>query len=141
LLLRLTVVATESDLPPIWDAWAICNKKESRIVLQEHLRDNARVLGLPEPIATEELTMMLSSLAFNSMHEDDLESGLQPFIVSYKDQQTIAKQQRVNKDYDMVQHGPDPILSPKLVQGCQLNFGVAFPSCNPNLFKDAPTEF
>jgi hypothetical protein len=110
LLMRLTGVATESDLPPIWDAWANCNKKEARTVLQEHLRDNARILGLPEPVATGELTTMLTTLAFNSMHEDDLETGLQPFIVSYKDQQTIAKQQRVNKDYDMVQQGAAPQL-------------------------------
>jgi hypothetical protein len=54
---------------------------------------------------------MLTSLSFNSsMHEDDLENGLQPFVVSYKDQQTIAKQQHINKDYDMVQQGAAPQL-------------------------------
>jgi hypothetical protein len=110
LLLRLTGVLAEADLPPIWSAWANCNKKEARTVLQEHLRDNARLLGLPEPVATGELTTMLTSLAFNSMHEDDLETGLQPFVVSYKDQLTIAKQQRINKDYDMVQQGAAPQL-------------------------------
>jgi hypothetical protein len=41
------------------------------------------------------------------MYEDDLESGLQPFTFSYKDQQTVANQQQVNKDYDMVQQGKD----------------------------------
>jgi hypothetical protein len=44
------------------------------------------------------------------MYEDDLESGLQPFIVSYEDQQSIANQQRVNKDYDVVQQGAAPQL-------------------------------
>jgi hypothetical protein len=53
---------------------------------------------------------MLTSLAFKSMHEDDLETGLQPFVVSYKDQLTIAKQQRINKDYNMVQQGAAPQL-------------------------------
>jgi hypothetical protein len=53
---------------------------------------------------------MLMPLAFNSMHEDEPETGLQPFVVSYKDQLTIAKQQRVNKDYDMVQQGAAPQL-------------------------------
>jgi hypothetical protein len=53
---------------------------------------------------------MLMLLSFNSMYEDDLESGLQPFVVSYKDQQTVANPQRVNKDYDMVQQGAAPQL-------------------------------
>jgi hypothetical protein len=57
-----------------------------------------------------ELTTILTSLAFSSMHEDNLETGLQPFVVSYKDELTIAKQQRVNKDYDMVQQGAAPQL-------------------------------
>jgi hypothetical protein len=47
-------------------------------------------------------------MAFDSMYEDDLEAGIQPFIVSYKDQQTVANQQRVSKDYDLVQQGAAP---------------------------------
>jgi hypothetical protein len=39
-------------------------------------------LGLPEPVATGDLTTMLS---FDSMYDNDLESGLQPFVVNYKD--------------------------------------------------------
>jgi hypothetical protein len=35
---------------------------------------------------------MLMALSFDSMYKDDLESGLQPFVVSYKDQQTVANQ-------------------------------------------------
>jgi hypothetical protein len=36
LLLRLVGVNDEADLPPVWHAWANCNKKEARMVLQEH---------------------------------------------------------------------------------------------------------
>jgi hypothetical protein len=36
------------------------------------------------------------------MYKDDLEAGLQPFIVSYKDQQRVANQQCISKDYDLV---------------------------------------
>jgi hypothetical protein len=53
---------------------------------------------------------MLNTMAFDSMYEDDLEAGLQPFVVSYKDQQTVANQQRVSKDYDLVQQGAAPQL-------------------------------
>ena len=68
LLLRLTGATTiEADLPPIWDAWTNCNKKEeAHTVLQEHLQDNAQTLGLPQPVATGKLTRMLNLLAFNS---------------------------------------------------------------------------
>jgi hypothetical protein len=76
LLLRLVGVTAESDLPPLWHAWSNCNKKESRTVLQEHLCDNARALGLPEPVASGDLTTMLNTMAFDFMYEDDLEAGL-----------------------------------------------------------------
>jgi hypothetical protein len=54
--------------------------------------------------------MLTSLLALNLMHEDDLETGLQPFIMSYKDQLTIAKQECGAKDYGMVQQGAAPQL-------------------------------
>jgi hypothetical protein len=53
---------------------------------------------------------MLMPLSFDWMYEDDLECGLQPFLVSYKDQQTIANQDQVNKDYNMIQQGAAPQL-------------------------------
>jgi hypothetical protein len=110
LLLRLVGVTDEIDLPPVWHAWANCNKKEARMVLQEHLRTNSSALNLPEPVASGELTTMLMTMAFKAMYEDDLELGLQPFTVSYKDQQTVAHQQQVNQTYDLVQQGAAPQL-------------------------------
>jgi hypothetical protein len=65
LLLHLVGVTAEIDLPPIWHAWSNCNKKESRTILQEHLRDNAQALGLPEPVASGDLTTMLNTSAFD----------------------------------------------------------------------------
>jgi hypothetical protein len=110
LLLRLAGVDAEADLPPVWGAWANCNKKEARMVLQEHLRTNASALNLPEPVASGDLTTMRMTMSFKAMYEDDLEAGLQPFAVSYKDQQTIAHQQQVNQTYDLVQQGAAPQL-------------------------------
>jgi hypothetical protein len=63
--LRLVGVTMEADLRPIWQAWANCNKKEARTILPEHLRDNVWNLGLPEWIATGELTTMLMLLSFD----------------------------------------------------------------------------
>jgi hypothetical protein len=110
LLLLLVGASAEDNLPPTWHAWANCNKKEAPAVLQEHLLESAQNLGLPEPVASGDLTTMLMSLSFDSMYKDDLESGLQPFVVSYKDQQTVANQQQVNQDYGIVQQGAAPQL-------------------------------
>jgi hypothetical protein len=44
------------------------------------------------------------------MFEDNLECDLEPFIVSYKDQQMVASLQRVNNDYNLVQQGAAPQL-------------------------------
>jgi hypothetical protein len=67
---------------------------------------------MPEPVASGDLTTLLMPLSFDSMYEDDLESGLQPFVVSYKDQQTVANQQHVNRDYDISARSCPPTTGP-----------------------------
>jgi hypothetical protein len=54
---------------------------------------------------------MLINLQFVSPDEDDLESGLQPFVISYHGQRTLAQLQRMNNMYDMIQQGAQPNLS------------------------------
>ena len=54
---------------------------------------------------------MLVNLQFVSPDEDDLESGLQPFAISYHGQKTLAQLQRMNNMYDMIQQGAQPNLS------------------------------
>ena len=92
LLLRLTSKSDESDLPEIYHRWANSNKKEFRAVLQEVFDQNAILLGLPEPVATADLALTISTLKFASADEDDLEQGLQPFAVAYHSQKTLAEQ-------------------------------------------------
>jgi hypothetical protein len=111
LLLRVVQVGSEADLPDVWSAWARANKKEHRNVLQEKLQETAVLLGYPQPVATGELTQMLVNLQFVSPDEDDLESGLQPFAISYHGQKTLAQLQRMNNMYDMIQQGAQPNLS------------------------------
>ena len=66
-------------MPKIYHRWANSNKKEFRTVLQEVFDQNALLLGLPEPVATPDLALTISSLKFTSADKDDLEQGLQPF--------------------------------------------------------------
>jgi hypothetical protein len=55
---------------------------------------------------------MLINLQFVSPDEDDLETGLQPFVVCYHGQKTLAQLQRMNNMYDMrIQQGAQPNLS------------------------------
>ena len=104
-------VGSKSDLPDVWSSWARANKKEHRNVLQEKLQETSVLLGYPQPVATGELTQMLINLQFVSPDEDDLESGLQPFVISYHGQKTLAQLQRMNNMYDMIQQGAQPNLS------------------------------
>ncbi len=74
ILLCLVSVNAKDALPPIWQAWTTCLKKEASTALQEHIRDNVQNIG--------NLTTMLMLLSFNLLYEDSLESGLQPFMIS-----------------------------------------------------------
>ena len=112
LLLRIVQVGSEADLPDVWSAWARANKKEHWNVLQEKLQETSVLLGYPQPVATGELTQMLINLQFVSPDKDDLESGLlQPFMISYHGQKTLAQLQRMQNMYDMIQQGAQPNLS------------------------------
>ena len=105
LLLRLTSKNDESDLPEIYHRWANSNKKEFRAVLQEVFDQNAVLLGLPEPVATADLALTISTLRFASADEDDLEQGLQPFAVAYHSQKTLAEQAALNSLHDLLYMG------------------------------------
>ena len=105
LLLRLTSKSDESDLPEIYHRWANSNKKEFRAVLQEVFDQNAILLGLPEPVATADLALTISTLKFASADEDDLEQGLQPFAVAYHSQKTLAEQAALNSLHDLLYMG------------------------------------
>ena len=105
LLLRLTNRTEEKELPEIYHRWANSNKKEFRAVLQEVFDQNAVRLGLPEPVATADLAMTISTLRFASADEDDLEQGLQPFAVSYHSQKTLAEQSALNSLHDLLYLG------------------------------------
>ena len=105
LLLRLTNKTEERELPEIYHRWANSNKNEFRTVLQEVFDQNALLLGLPEPVATPDLALTISSLKFASADEDDLEQGLQPFAVAYHSQKTLAEQAALNSLHDLLYLG------------------------------------
>jgi hypothetical protein len=80
-------------------------KGERRAVLQEKFCDMARVLKLPEPVATVELTATLYSLAFAAPFEDKLEMGIQPFAVTYLSQKSVAEQKEIINLHKLLKKG------------------------------------
>jgi hypothetical protein len=105
-LLRLTQQGSEQALPPLWHAWANCKKDERRgAVLQEKFRGMARVLKLPEPVATVELTSTLYSLSFVAPFQDKLELGIQPFAVMYLSQKSVAEQKEIIDLHKLLKEG------------------------------------
>ena len=105
LLLRLTSCQSEAELPEIYHRWANATKREVRPILQEVFDDVAANLSLPEPVATADLALAISTLRFASADEDDLEQGLQPFTVAYHSQKTLAAQAALNGIHDMLHMG------------------------------------
>lgn len=104
-LLGLTQTTNEDDLAPIWKKWANCDKRERRTVLQTTLRNTASSLRMTVPVATVELVNSMVNLEFAASFVDHLEQGLQPFMVSYLDQQTISEQRAIIDTYDVLQEG------------------------------------
>jgi hypothetical protein len=94
LLLHIVQVDSKVELPDIWTAWAQANKKELQNVLQECLQALSILLGYPQPVATRDLMQMLINLKFVSSDKDNLESGLQLFVISYHGQKTLVQLQR-----------------------------------------------
>ena len=105
LLLKLTQVRTETDLPELWHKWVNSNKKEFRAILQESFKATALSLGLPEPVATADFSTTVANLQFSSPFEDNLELGLQPFLVAYHSQKTMSEQASLNSVHDLLASG------------------------------------
>jgi hypothetical protein len=74
-------------------------------VLQGHCDRMATALSYTRPVATARLSKTTLELSFASSFEDDMEQGLQPFVVSYNSQESIAHAQRMNNISDIILGG------------------------------------
>jgi hypothetical protein len=104
-LLSSPQLSTVAQSPAYWVDVAKANKSERRAVLQGHCDRMATALSYTRPVATARLSKMTLKLSFASSFEDDLEQGLQPFVVSYNSQESIAHAQRMNNISDIILGG------------------------------------
>lgn len=112
-LTTLCDVARETDLPEVWTNLAAANGKREREVLDEHFRDVASRLDVPElsPIITPTLSKKITSMRFGGSNLDDLSEGVNPFVVVIMDHTTSSGSQAYQEalsaanDYDDLTRG------------------------------------
>ncbi len=82
ILLRLTDLTHEEDLPLLWHEWANCGKKQELSILRDLLdayaQGQTRFIA-KSPIVTPKLVQDLISFTFVGDHCEDVNMGLSPF--------------------------------------------------------------
>jgi hypothetical protein len=85
ILMDYLQVQDEADLPPIWHQWAKSNKRQEFSVVRELLDTYSRLAEAfynMAPVVLAKLIQDLLSFTFVSDSQEDLKSGLQPFIIA-----------------------------------------------------------
>ena len=86
-LLRFCNVAQPSDVAPIWSRLANCSKSEQQTVIVQELQRVCMSRGLSTalytPVVTAGLKQMITGFQFVGHGADDLNTGCQPYMVSY----------------------------------------------------------
>ncbi len=83
-LKNLLHVEEEAELPDFWFQFSAAKKKQEFSILREYLDAYARserAFIAVAPIATPKIHSDLSTVTFLADHQDDLKSGIQPFVV------------------------------------------------------------
>jgi hypothetical protein len=78
-------VVDETDLPLLWHQWANSNKRQEFSVLRELLDTFSRgpqAFYNLSPVVSAKLVQDLLSFTFLGESQDDLKSGIQPFIIA-----------------------------------------------------------
>lgn len=105
ILLLITQVVAEEDLPAIWRDLAACDKRERRLVLHNAFSKTATALNLTQPVATITLADAVTNLEFASHFVDNLHQGWQPFATIYLDGKTMADLKEVNDVHETLASG------------------------------------
>jgi hypothetical protein len=85
ILMEILQVHDEADLPLLWHQWANSNKRQEFSVLRDFLDTylrGAEAFYNMSPIVSAKLVQDLLSFTFAGDSQEDLKSGLQPFIIA-----------------------------------------------------------
>lgn len=89
-LMQLARVGTEEELPDLWAQVASATNKRDREAIEICLREIANELHIPElcPVVTPSLAKKVTSLRLAGTNLEDLEEGVNPFVMVIMDHST-----------------------------------------------------
>ena len=104
---RITWTQTPEDLPELYHVIAKSNKTNMRLLIAEHLRVVAQSMGIEgaAPMVTPSLAKKLSTLRFGHHDIDNLDEGIQPFVVGVRSKQDHASLDKYISYYDSIVEG------------------------------------
>jgi hypothetical protein len=104
---RITWTSTTDELPKLYHVIAKSTKTNLRLLVSEHLRMVAQEMGMEgsAPVVTPSLAKKLSALQFSHHNIDDLDDGIQPFVVGVRSKQDQATLNRYITYYDSIVEG------------------------------------
>jgi len=104
-LLNYLNVNSEQHLPKFWFKLAASKKKQEFGTVCDALESYSRgatSFGPYSPIATPKLLADLTTVTFAGDHQDDLKTGLQPFMAMDGSEEYRAKAQELARSYTMI---------------------------------------
>jgi hypothetical protein len=106
ILLEYLQVQDEMNLPQLWHQWANSDKKQEHTVLKELLDACARLpttFSTMTPVITPKLLQDLRSFTFFADTQDDLKTGLQPFIIADGSEEHRRANLELARQYGLLQ--------------------------------------
>jgi hypothetical protein len=104
---RITWTSTPDALPELWHVIAKSSKTNLRILITEHLRVVAQDMGMEgaAPVVTPSLSKKLATLQFSHPDIDNLDDGIQPFVVGVRSKKEQANLKSYIGYYDSILEG------------------------------------
>ena len=106
ILLEYLQIQDERNLPQLWHQWANSDKKQEHTILKELLDACARLptsFSTQTPVITPKLLQDLRSFTFFADTQDDIKTGLQPFIIADGSEEHRRANLELARQYGLLQ--------------------------------------
>lgn len=101
-LLRIPIVASSNDLPPVWAALAATPRGYCRLLLGQQCWATAEQLYLAARAITLLLLTRIMKVEKGQPHQADLLGGLSPFLCSARPPSESAATAQLNQEYSLL---------------------------------------
>jgi len=108
ILMEYLQVNDEATLPELWHQWANSDKRQEYTILKELLDACARIPGsfsTLAPVVTPKLLQDLRTFTFLADSQDDLKTGLHPFVVADGTEEHRRANLELARQYGFLQEG------------------------------------